>query len=54
MAVACSLVAFYVNNFLSELIETDEMGGLYYMLLACLVALDLHERKVIDLGIRSE
>ncbi len=45
MAIACSLAAFYVNNLLSELIESDEMGSIYYMSIAALVALDLYESR---------
>ncbi len=54
ITIGCSLVAFYVNNFLSELIESDELGSLFYMMLAVLIVLDLHNRGVLKFIDRSE
>ncbi len=45
MTITCCLAAFYVNNFLSELIESDELGSIYYMLTVVLVVLDLHQDR---------
>ncbi len=47
ITLGCSLVAFYANNFLSELIESDELGSVFYMMLAILIVLDLHVRGVL-------
>ncbi len=48
MALACTLTAFYINNLLSELIESDEMGSLFYMSIAALVAIDLFEARFAE------
>ncbi len=45
LTIASCLTAFYVNNFLSELIETDEMGSLFYLLSVTLVVLDLYQDR---------
>ncbi len=38
--------ASFVNNFLSELIESDKIGSLFYMGIALLVAIDIRNKKL--------
>jgi O-antigen ligase len=45
LAVIGLLGAVFVNNFFSELLETDKIGSLFYMGLAILVVYDLKSRK---------
>ena len=49
LAILGMLAAVFVNNFFSELLETDKIGSLFYIGLAILVAFDLKTR-----GVRAE
>lgn len=46
LAVIGMLAAVFVNNFFSELLETDKVGSLFYLGLAILVVFDLKNRKL--------
>jgi len=41
----CVVAALFVNNFFSELIESDKIGSLFYLALASVVATDLRLRS---------
>lgn len=43
----CSIAAFFINNFFSELIENDKIGSLFYLSLAIIVAVDLKTKEKI-------
>ncbi|MFN3939796.1 MAG: O-antigen ligase family protein, partial [Chitinophagales bacterium] len=45
MAVTLSYITILVNIALSDLIEADKIGTLFFMLMALLVVLDLHHNK---------
>jgi O-antigen ligase len=45
MACGVMLVMIVVVNFLSDLIETDKVGSLFFLGLATLVSLDMNMRK---------
>ncbi|MCS6991351.1 MAG: O-antigen ligase family protein [Chitinophagales bacterium] len=45
MALTASLLIIYVNNSLSDLIETDKIGSFYFIITALLVMQDLHNRR---------
>ena len=45
LAVIGMLAAVFVNNFFSELLETDKVGSLFYMGVAILVAYDIKNKR---------
>jgi len=47
MSALCMIAALFVNNFFSELLETDKIGSLFLMGIAVIVAIDLKGRKEI-------
>lgn len=48
LSVLSMLGAFFINNFFSELIETDKIGGLFLLGLAIIVAIDYKYRKSVS------
>jgi O-antigen ligase len=48
MACGVMLMMIIVVNFLSDLIETDKVGSLFFLCLAALVAIDLNTREIKD------
>ncbi len=47
MALTLTLIVIYVNTFLSDLIETDKVGTLYFLIVAMLINLDIKSRKEV-------
>jgi O-antigen ligase len=47
MTIICMIGALFINNFFSELIETDKIGSLFYLGIAILVTLDLKNRQLL-------
>ena len=47
MALTLTLIVVYVNTFLSDLIETDKVGTLYFLIVAMLINLDIKSRKEV-------
>lgn len=45
MSVLCMIAAVFINNFFSELLETDKIGSLFLLAIATLIAIDLKTRK---------
>ena len=45
MAAICMIAALFVNNFFSELLETDKIGSLFLMGIALIIAIDLKNSK---------
>ena len=45
MALTLTLIVIYCNTFLSDLIETDKVGTLYFMIVAMLINLDIKSRR---------
>ena len=45
MALTLTLIVIYANTFLSDLIETDKIGTLYFLIVAMLINLDIKARK---------
>lgn len=43
----CMLAAFFINNFFSELVESDKIGSLFYLGIAIMVSIDLHQKPKI-------
>ncbi|KXK41768.1 MAG: O-antigen ligase family protein [Chitinophagaceae bacterium] len=43
----CSIAAIFINNFFSELIETDKIGSIFYLSIAVIIAVSLRENKNI-------
>lgn len=41
----CLIAALFVNNFFSELIESDKIGSLFYLSIACILATDWRLRR---------
>jgi len=54
-ALACGALTMMivVVNFLSDLIETDKVGSLFFLCLATLVSIDLKTRGQRDAGTES-
>jgi O-antigen ligase len=46
MSVLCMIGALFINNFFSELIETDKIGSIFYLGIAVLIVYDLKSRSV--------
>lgn len=46
MACGVMLMMIITVNFLSDLIETDKVGSLFFLCLACLVAIDIKTKRV--------
>ena len=44
MSALCMIAALFINNFFSELLETDKIGSLFLLAIAVIVALDLRNR----------
>jgi O-antigen ligase len=40
LSALCLVAALFVNNFFSELLETDKIGSLFYLALAAIIAID--------------
>lgn len=47
LAVLGMLASLFINNFFSELLETDKIGSLFLMGLAVLVLLDRQNKKPV-------
>jgi len=47
MALTLTLIVVYVNTFLSDLIETDKVGTLYFLIVGMLINLDIMARKEV-------
>lgn len=45
MSAMCCIAAIFINNFFSELLETDKIGSLFYLSLAVIIALDFKQKK---------
>jgi predicted ABC-type exoprotein transport system permease subunit len=45
MAAICMIAALFVNNFFSELLETDKIGSLFLMGIALIIAIDFKNSK---------
>lgn len=45
VAITLALVVIYVNNTLSDLIETDKVGSFFFIITAVLINLDVQNRK---------
>jgi O-antigen ligase len=43
MSSLCMIAALFVNNFFSELLETDKIGSLFYLGIAAIIATDLRQ-----------
>ncbi len=43
LSTLCMMAAFFVNNFLSELLENDKAGGMFFIGVGILIALELRE-----------
>lgn len=41
MGALCTLAAIFINNFFSELLETDKIGSLFYLSIALILVIDL-------------
>jgi O-antigen ligase len=50
LAIAAMMGAFFMNNFLSELVEYDKLGSLFFIGIGVIVALELRWRKNISLN----
>lgn len=47
MAVLCSVAAIFINNFFSELLETDKVGSIFFLCLASIVVIATQQKKYI-------
>ncbi len=45
LATVCMMGAFFVNNFFSELLENDKLGGSFYLGMGILLGVDLWNKK---------
>lgn len=45
MSVLCMVAAIFINNFFSELLETDKIGSLFLLAIATLIAIDLKTKR---------
>ncbi len=48
MSALCCVAAIFINNFFSELLETDKIGSLFYLCIGAILAIDLKSRKIED------
>jgi O-antigen ligase len=48
LAIAAMLGAFFMNNFLSELVESDKLGSLFFIGIGAIVALEMYWKKNIS------
>lgn len=48
MSALCCIAAIFINNFFSELLETDKIGSLFYMSIALIIAVDLKSRREME------
>ncbi|HOZ51263.1 MAG TPA: O-antigen ligase family protein [Chitinophagaceae bacterium] len=48
MSSLCMIGALFVNNFFSELLETDKIGSLFLLGIAAIVAIDLNSKRKIE------
>jgi O-antigen ligase len=48
MSVLCMVGALFINNFFSELLETDKIGSFFYLGIAILVVLHLKQKNAIQ------
>lgn len=46
MAAICVIAAVFINNFFSELLETDKIGSVLYLCVALIVAMDIRQKKL--------
>jgi O-antigen ligase len=45
MSALCCIAAIFINNFFSELLETDKIGSLFYLSIAVILAIDMKFKK---------
>lgn len=45
MSILCMIGAVFINNFFSELLETDKIGSLFFMGIATLILIDTRHKK---------
>ena len=45
MCALCCIAAIFINNFFSELLETDKIGSLFYLSIAVILAIDFKFNK---------
>lgn len=50
MSSLCMIAALFINNFFSELLETDKIGSLFLLGIAVIVSVDLSSRKKTKLS----
>jgi hypothetical protein len=43
------IAALFVNNFFSELLETDKIGSLFYLGIAAIIATDLRQANQLKI-----
>ncbi|MCC7030599.1 MAG: O-antigen ligase family protein [Chitinophagaceae bacterium] len=44
MSALCAIAAIFINNFFSELLETDKIGSIFYLSIALIIAIDTRQR----------
>jgi hypothetical protein len=44
MSSLCAIAAIFINNFFSELLETDKIGSIFYLSVAVIIATDIRHR----------
>jgi hypothetical protein len=49
MSSLCMIAALFVNNFFSELLETDKIGSLFYLGIAAIIATDLRQANQLKI-----
>jgi len=45
MSILCMIGAVFINNFFSELLETDKIGSLFFMGIATLILMDIRHKQ---------
>ncbi len=45
MSILCMIGAVFINNFFSELLETDKIGSLFFMGIATLILIDIRHKQ---------
>ncbi len=45
MGALCSIAAVFINNFFSELLESDKIGSIFHLSIAVIIAVDLQKNK---------
>ncbi|MBK8145839.1 MAG: O-antigen ligase family protein [Bacteroidetes bacterium] len=45
MSAMCCIAAVFINNFFSELLETDKIGSLFYLSIAVILAVDFASKQ---------